>query len=341
MTRRSLAIVGFACLGLAGCQTVSKGLVGEEHENLAPFADVTVEFLGADSVDLRDNELVYLRRYVDSDAAEIDRLRALLAQADRFRDLVVYYSVELVRISDTAQSEQAKAFDLATTLEEQFQSYFLNEAGVSHDRFAAAVAEVRSSATFLGALRAVQPLIVLSGEHYEIVIREVEDEALPAAWRSIDAAIEAEFQPVIDQLEVIHARRYELMQGLQMIRAYRLGDKTALDGINDGTIIVNRSFKLPTLPNDRQLDATKDHLIGELEKEGRIWALLEGDVDDYLATRTELDRELAEINDGLHVARRQVVAWIRGHQALADGVRDPGKWLKAIFQVAEGVRSVR
>ena len=203
------------------------------------------------------------------------------------------------------------------------------------------IENIQNEQTFLGALRAVQPLIVESGEYFEDLLREAEDEAVPGARDLIDRNIEKEFETVIAQLDIIYERRDELMRGLQMIRKYRLGDKDALRGINDGTMLLNRSFRLPTLPNDKQLDATKDYIVSELQKEDLILNLLQKDVDDYFATRAELDREIAEVTEGLAIARRQVVGWIRGHQALANGIRDPGRWLKAIFQVAEGVRKVR
>ena len=90
-----------------------------------------------------------------------------------------------------------------------------------------------------------------------------------------------------------------------------------------------------------QLAGTKSHIVQQLREESEILALLQQDVDDYLAARNELENEVAEVQRGLNVARKQIVGWIRGHQALANGVRDPGKWLKAIFQVAEGVKKVK
>ena len=339
MTKKAL-IALFLVMLLSGCASVKSGFVGEEHENIAPFAEVTIEFLGARTVDFRDNELIYLRPYVSSDAPEIKRLRILLRQADGFRDQVIYYSVELVRISETSQSDAAKIEDLADTLNREFREYFLSQVNITPATFNLTIDNIRNQQTFLGALRAVQPLIVTSGEFFEDLLREAEDEAVPDARDLIDRNIQKEFATIIAQLDIIYDRRDELMRGLQMIRKYRLGDKEALRGINDGTIILNRSFRLPTLPNDKQLDATKDYIVSELQQEDLILNLLQKDVDDYLATRAELDREILEVMVGLDIARRQVVGWIRGHQALADGVRDPGKWLKAIFQVAEGAKKV-
>jgi hypothetical protein len=54
----------------------------------------------------------------------------------------------------------------------------------------------------------------------------------------------------------------------------------------------------------------------------------------------ELEREEAEVVNGLTVARLQVVVWARAHQAMADGVKDPGNWLELALQAAESTKRV-
>ena len=340
MKIKSLVIITVIA-GLAGCTTVQKGLVGEKHENLAPFADTTVEFLGSSTVDFRENELVYLRQYYDAETREISRLKDLLRRVDNFRDEVVYYSVELVRISEENQTDAEKCIDLADTLSGRFRESYLRQTDMSPDEFDATVAQIRQQQNFLSALQILQPAIVKSGEYFESIVREVEDEALPDARNLLDASIEEEYATLRRQLDIIYDRRDELMTGLQMIRAFRTGDDDALDGLNEATILPNRSYALPNSPSDAQLDRTKSYIVQQLQEEEVILGLLERDVADYIATRAELEAEEAEILDGLALARRQIVAWIRTHQQLADGVRDPGKWFAAVMKVAEGFRKVK
>ena len=205
MNNKPLRVTLLLAMLASGCTTVQQGFVGKEHENVAPFADVTIEFLGAETVDLRDNELIYLRRYMDEDAEELQSLRTLLQRVDNFRDQVIFYSVELVRISETAQSEQAKAQDIADTLESEFREYMLMQVDILPTEFDRIVGNVRSSTTMLGALRAVQPLIVQSGEYFEELVRETEEVAVPAARGFIDAGVEEEFATEIAQLDIIYA----------------------------------------------------------------------------------------------------------------------------------------
>ncbi len=339
--KKWLPLLLAALLANGGCSTVQKGFIGEKHENLTPFAETTVEFLGSVSVDFRENELIYLRRYYDAETREISRLKDLLRRVDGFRDEVVYYSVELVRIAEENQTEQEKCQDLADTLSGEFRDDYLRQTDMTEAEFDATIADIARQETFLDGLKVLQPMISRTGDYFENLVREAENVALVDVRTLLDAAIEEEYATVKRQLEVIYERRDELFKGLQMIRAFRAGDGDALQGFNNSTILANRSYALPKSPSDAQLDRTKSYIVEQLQQEQVILELLERDVSDYIATRAELDAEEAEILGGLTLARRQIVAWIRAHQQLADGVRDPGKFFGAVLRVAEGLKRIR
>lgn len=325
----------------AGCATVKEGLVGEEHENIAPFTEVTINFLGAREVDFRESDMTYLRQYVQDDAPEIRRLRELLHRVDEFTNAIVMYSLELVRISEAYQTEGTRVSALVNSIETEFSDSLLNRVNVSPQEFDRILDAARQEDSLLGALRAIQPLIVMNGEAFEDILNEIDAEAMPAARQRIDAAIQEEFSTVISQLDVIYGRRDELMRGLQMIHAYQKGDQDALRPFVPSQVVLVQKYQLPLAPSDEQLEATKAHLIAELHRENEILDLLEQDVDDYVATRKEFDHEMNELAVGLAATRREAIGWIRGHQALADGVKDPGKWMKAFLDVTQSLRRVR
>lgn len=69
----------FVCFLLAitsyGCTTNKQNKTSDrEHENIAPFAENTLEMLGLEKVQVRDNELIYLRPYVDEKFHALDEL---------------------------------------------------------------------------------------------------------------------------------------------------------------------------------------------------------------------------------------------------------------------------
>jgi len=65
------------------------------------------------------------------------------------------------------------------------------------------------------------------------------------------------------------------------------------------------------------------------------------DVDSYLIIRAELEREEAEVLADLNIARAQIAGWSQAHQAMANGAKEPGKWLKVVTDAARAVKGVR
>jgi len=333
----SLLVVIFLA---SGCTTVREGLVGEEHEDVGPFAEATVELMTVAKIDFRDTELVYLRRYYDANEAALQGLTEVLNRIDEYRDNIASYSLALVRISVSNPTDAEKCNELADLVEGDSAERFFRDHGISSDAYVTIAGELRAEKDFLACLRMLQPVIVRSGEAFEAMLGEAESVLVPEMVRLIDASVEREFVTVLRQLDVVYERRDELFKGLQAIRAYRKGDAEALRVLESGTAVTDPAYRLPKSPSDAQLERTKDHIVAQLQKEETILALLARDEADYIATRAEFERERAEILDGLDLARRQVTAWVRAHQDLANGVRDPGAWLKGIMQVMATYKKV-
>ena len=78
----------------------------------------------------------------------------------------------------------------------------------------------------------------------------------------------------------------------------------------------------------KDIDAIDNALRGELIQNTLLLKQLEKDIEGYEKTRDELDRKEAEVIASLGLARLQFVTWSRSHQALANGVKEPGKWME-------------
>jgi len=336
-----IAMLAVAAILLSGCATLRGGIVGDEREDVRPFATATIEMLTISPIEFRKSKLVYLRNYYESNPELMKRLSDILWQVMDYRDDIIDYSVELVRISDTFPTDVEKCQALGDVLAERSELEIVHDSRLTSEQLMAAAETLHGSDDFLACLRELQPLIAHSGESFEKLIAEAEDEVVPAVVAEFDRDIEAAFATVIAQQAIVYERRDELFGGLQAIRAYRKGDRDALSAFNDMTLLRGTSYALPSSPTESQLERTKDYLIEQLQKEQEILALLEQDRQDYIATRIELETESEEILDSLDLSRRQVVAWIRAHQGLANGVRDPGRWLKGLAQVANAYRQAR
>ncbi len=309
MTDR-IAIVLMAALLASGCATVKEGFVGAVSEHIDPFAEASIELMTLDRIEFRRTELVYLRPYYE-DNAESAELSELLAGIDRYRDDIVNYSLELVHIASSFPTDEAKCNALAESIGSSAEIEVLGGVGPSNEDLRQLADDLRGQTDFLECLRTVQPMVERSGDALQREISRAEDELVPALVAQLDASIEEEYSVVIAQLDSIYERRDGLLRQLLAIDA---GEGNSSD---------------------------RARVIGALRAENELLELLDRDVADYKATHVELDIEEQEILDGLELARRQALSWVRAHEDLAEGVRNPGRWLAGVFQVADAYKRLQ
>jgi hypothetical protein len=113
------------------------------------------------------------------------------------------------------------------------------------------------------------------------------------------------------------------------------------DALCDLNFVHNRDLNISVSPAGRELDELETFFLQQMERDTEVVAYLQTDVDGYLTAHEELNREEAEVIDGLNVARLQIVAWSRAHQAMAHGAKEPGKWLKVAMDAAIATQPVR
>jgi hypothetical protein len=345
MIKKTMSVLAVSCavfaLGAtAGCATVKEGLVGDEYANVLPFAEQTVASMAVERIDFRDTEFIYLRAISKLNSPEIENLQKLLALADEFRDEIIYYSIDLVSVAEMDLPDELRVQEYADALEimRQRSSAVLDVSDVEFDEIDA---EIRSQEDFLAALRAAQPLIDRAGEHFEDMIREIEEQALVDAVTHLDNVIENHYSVFMSYNDVMIQRRDDLLTGLSLIREYRLGNERAMIEFRELSLILNRDLEVPDAPSAKDLDMLEKYLLNQMERDNQVVAYLNVDVDAYFKAHAELDREEAEVIDGLNVARLQIVAWARAHQAMANGAKDPGRWLKIAMDAASAMRRAR
>jgi hypothetical protein len=319
-------IIALAAIA-AGCSS-SSGFRSTEHEDVTPFAQKTVEVLGLQNIQLRDNELVYLRDYVDSDFVELDQLQAMLERTDAFRDRVISYSVDLVRVTEMYDSEADKVAAYADGVDHQLQEQAVAALDMSEQDWDAVMTDIRAQPNFLAALRAVQPIINKAGQFYEELLFEIEKEVLVEVRAEFDRRIQAEYAEPIRFIKNYYNRRDEILLGLNLIYAYRHGDIAAAEGIREVNAVVHPSLLPKGDFTAKDIDAIDTALRDELIQNTLLLTQLEKDIEGYEKTRDELDRKESEVIASLGLARLQFVTWSRSHQALANGVKEPGKWME-------------
>ena len=309
MTHR-IAIVLMVALLVSGCATVKEGFVGAVSEHIDPFAEASIELMTLDRIEFRRTELVYLRPYYEDNEASAE-LSELLAGIDRYRDDIVNYSLELVHIASSFPTDAAKCNALADSISAGTENEIVAGIGPSDEDLRQLADDLRGQTEFLECLRTVQPMVERSGDALQREISRAENELVPVLVAQLDGSIEEEYSVVIAQLDSIYERRDGLLRQLQAIDD---GEGNASD---------------------------RARIIDKLRAENELLELLDRDVADYKATHAELDTEEQEILDGLELARRQAMSWVRAHEDLAEGVRNPGRWLAGVFQVADAYKRLK
>ena len=335
---QAATIVSFLLLG--GCATVKEGLVGQEYAYLLPFAEQTVSSLGIERIDFRESEFAYLRQIADTATPEIENLQRLLGMVDEFRDRIVYYSVEVVRIGETEGTDEERVQDYADALLDM-QGMFSIQLDLEQPEIDRIIADVRSQESFLDALRAAQPFIDRASEQFESLLMEIEQQALPRVVNSLDAAIESHYAIFLDYNQVLIDRRDELLTGMTYLRQARQGDRVAVESLRGLSLVSMYAIEVPNDPGAAELDRIEQFFLAQLGRDDAVATYLAFDVDGYLNAHAELERESEEVIDGLTVARMQVVAWSRAHLAMANGAKEPGRWLKVALDAASAVKRAK
>ena len=133
--------------------------------------------------------------------------------------------------------------------------------------------------------------------------------------------------------------RDEYMAALRLLHAYRRGDAGALDELRARENSILRSRIPEGKLSEAQFEKLDNDLADWIIEAGAIRKEFESDVADYEKARAELDRIEATVIADLAIARLQFATWARSHQALANGVRDPAKWMDLTLKAAGAVKA--
>ena len=340
-TSRTLAIAGLTSVMLIsqGCTTLSEKFVGKEHEDIAPFAQKTVEVLAVENIQIRDNEMVYLRFYIDDTFVQLDDLQSHITRIDDYRDEIIAYSIDLVRITELYENEADRVSAYADRIEQHVGPIALNKLHIPEDTWKNVVSDIRSEETLLGALRQFQPVINMAARKFDAMISKVEKELVIATREEFDRRIQEEFEHVLEFLMTQQGIRDELLEAMNAIDKYRRGDKQAIASFRKQDAPVKKLFNSDT-PNEKQLKQIEVELRERISHSTSLLSEMDKDVADYKETRAELDKKETEVFEALSVARLQIATWTQAHQALANGVKDPGEWMELSIKAAKLVSSV-
>jgi len=328
----NMVVISVLLFGQA-CTSITEKFTGTEREEIAPFAQKTVEVLVVENIQIRDNELIHLRRFVDDTFVELDELQRHMEKVELYRDKLVEYSIDLVRLTDLYEKESERIAAYASHLEQMVGMTELNRLGISEADWTDILADIRSQDTFLDALRTFQPVINTASRDFGVLITRIETELLVAVRRGFDRRIEAHYMEVNEFLLIQHNTRKELLAAMIALDKYRRGDSEAIAGFRQKNFPISKIFSSNT-PSERQLAILEKDIRERIRQSTMLIAELEPDYTNYVNARTELDQKEVEIFGALTIARLQVETWTQAHQALANGVKETGDLMQLTMDAA-------
>lgn len=306
---------------------------GSEREEIKPFAKTTVDVLVVEDIQIRDNELVYLRRYVDDSFVELDELQRYMRQIRLYKNRLVEYSIELVRLTEEHEQESARVAAYASHLEQIVKIPELDQIGITEAEWSETLTNIRNQDSFLNALRAFQPVITAATIDFAAVITRIESELLASARKEFDRRIESSFREVNQLRLILHEKRRELLAAMIAVEQYRGGDATAIADFRRSGTYLDESFSSNS-PDENQLAEFESDLRERISYSTMLLAETDADYAIYEKTRAELDRKEIEILEALTIARLQIETWTQAHHALSRGVKKPGELMQLTVNAA-------
>lgn len=333
-----VAITGALTIG-QGCTAISEKLVGKEHEEITPFAQKTVEVLAVENIQIHESELIHLRPYVDDSFVELAELQQQMQRVDAFRDSIIAYSIDLVRVTELYSTDTDRVDAYASHIEQTVGEMELMWLDISDQEWEQIVDDLRAQETLLDALRTFQPVINRASRDFEQLICSIETDLITAARTEFDRRIEADFMEINEFLLRQKSMREQLVVAMIAIDEYRHGRSAAIAEFRQKQTPIGKLFPADAL-SEQQIDRLETDLYERIKKSTSLIAEMHLDSANYEKARNELYQREAELRAALNIARVQITTWALAHQALANGVKDPGEWMELSIKAAELVRDV-
>jgi hypothetical protein len=314
---------------LTGCSKFIK----QESENLAPFAQQTIDLIGTLEYSLDDAEVLYLRdieNYIDAEDP-YGRYFKLENQGGNMLVALVAYSMQIVSISEQAITDNEKANRLADVILELVDLVREDEVVVNPNRDdeknQEVIAHVRQSQDYLEALRLLLPLINEFSAHAGRVLDELLVEKNKVALLT-DAAIDKKYGAVLELHQEMRAAKDDMFRTLVNLSQYSVTrdpvylKKMKSYGMFSVLVATENKKSLST----SELAQLHKAVTEELRLVNENYAQMIPDVEEYQQSHRELIKLVESKEDAISEARLTFVLWSRAYQKMASGKEDPAEW---------------
>ena len=314
---------------LLGCDKFVK----QESENLAPFAQQTIDLIGTLEYSLSDLHILYLRRITDyiEDEDPYARYLAMENQVGNMLAAVVTYSLQIVAISEQNITENEKANKLSDVVVALVglieKDQVIPNDNIDAEMIEDTVAQIRQSEEYLEALRLMLPLINEFSAHAGRVLDELRKEKQRLAI-TIEEAIDRKYSSAMAMQKELRLFKDDMYLTLINLSQYSItGDTVYFEKMKSyGMFPVVFATRDKKSLNAQQLYKLHKDLTDNLRVANENYEQLLPDVTAYHEHHRELAELLKYKEDAIGEARQTFVVWSRAYQKMAGGKTDPAEW---------------
>jgi hypothetical protein len=304
---------------LAGCG-LSRKFKETKSVNFTPFATQTLVLLGSLDYEINPNEVYLIAPYINISDPSLVQLRARVALERSFLKGIMSYSIEIVNLSESTKSQAGQVKDYASFLSDlvnAIKGEVMANVEMSDQKIKTVLAAIESKKTLLEAMQAAKPFIVEFNKVNLRLIRDIGDARSEFA-KNVHLKLDESFQTFRTSDQSLRSEKSDVLQGLELIRLYRTGDRSALD----------RLAAIPGLKAGPNAEPARlEKTLGE-----RLTLLtqrqeeIQRDLSAYRELKTKLDEIKAQHDEMIRSGGRAVLLWSQAHQKMAGGLTNPAEW---------------
>ncbi len=325
MTGLRWVVLFSSLLMLGGCAKFRSRKV----VNIGLFADHTVTMLSQVDMGLSRDETLLLRRFLQGDTEEEQRLKVLTLQMERDIQIIVRYSIDMVNIAESGKDEEVMVSLYADYIE-GFRKDMKQSSDEAVAYFDSTIAEIREAEDLLGAMRAAQPMLNAAVINAAVDMDEIIAQINVVA-DMIDRRIDTEFDDIIRYRQKLEDEKFQILRGFEIIYDAYSSEEPDISALKEGSIIWMPDLIPDGRPTRAELQGIVKHLETRLEALHTVQNEIAPDWQEYVDTHAELNRIVQQAINRVSQMRIIMLAWVRAHQNMAAGKLDPADW----FDVGE------
>jgi hypothetical protein len=239
---------------------------------------------------------------------------------------IVYYSNQLVAISNSSMSEGGKNEQLAIYLEDVFDKVEhkerMDSIGLTQSQIDITLNKIKKAPSYREGIEAADPIvktIVLSMFDRLDEVEALIDEVI----RSFDEQIYNDFKTAIVNYLALKELQNTTQGKLTQLYYAQTGEITLIDSLINSDISITPFFSNKDSISQNNYDNAEEFLFKRLNNIDLMLRQLEDDKKEYMDMKEEISRWHGQVDEKISIARNSMIVWSQSHKNLGIGIEIP------------------